>query len=107
MIIEVALTAYQCVHVYVCTSNILQAFGIFIAFIHVFLYQKVLYRVLFSCDIVLMVWKNFSVLKFLLRSLKDKLKIPPHLAYVATLPCNLSLIFCFDDINVSQGSVAT
>jgi len=32
---------------------------------------------------------------------------PPHLKYVATLPCNLSLIACFADINVSQGSVAT
>ena len=31
----------------------------------------------------------------------------PHLKYVATLPCNLSLIPCFADINVSQGSVAT
>ena len=31
----------------------------------------------------------------------------PHLKYVATLPCNLSLIACFADINVSQGSVAT
>jgi len=33
------------------------------------------------------------------------LTIPPHLKYVATLPCNLSLIACFADINVSQGSV--
>jgi len=32
---------------------------------------------------------------------------PPHLKYVATLPCNLSLMACFADINVSQGSVAT
>ena len=32
---------------------------------------------------------------------------PPHLKYVVTLPCNLSLITCFADINVSQGSVAT
>jgi len=31
----------------------------------------------------------------------------PHLKYVATLPCNLSLMACFADINVSQGSVAT
>jgi len=35
------------------------------------------------------------------------LTIPPHLKYVAILPCNLSLIACFSDINVSQGSVAT
>ena len=27
--------------------------------------------------------------------------------YVATLPCNLSLMACFADFNVSQGSVAT
>jgi len=32
---------------------------------------------------------------------------PPHLKYVATLPCNLSLLACFADVNVSQGSVAT
>ena len=33
---------------------------------------------------------------------------PPHLKYVAaTLPCNLSLMACFADINVSQGSVET
>jgi len=35
------------------------------------------------------------------------LTTPPHLQYVATLLCNLSLIACFADINVSQGSVAT
>ena len=35
------------------------------------------------------------------------LRAPPHLKYVATLPCNLSLMACFSDINVSQGSVAT
>jgi len=35
------------------------------------------------------------------------LTTPPHLKYVATLPCNLSLIACFADINVSRGSVAT
>ena len=32
---------------------------------------------------------------------------PPHLKRVATLPCNLSLMACFADSNVSQGSVAT
>jgi len=31
----------------------------------------------------------------------------PHLKYVATLHCKLSLMACFADINVSQGSVAT
>ena len=35
------------------------------------------------------------------------LRTPPHLKYVATLPCNLSLMACFANINVSQGSVAT
>jgi len=41
------------------------------------------------------------------------LKIPPHLKYVPTVPCNLSLITAlvcdcrsFSDISVSQGSVA-
>ena len=32
---------------------------------------------------------------------------PPHLKYVATLPCNISLMDYFTDIHVSQGSVAT
>jgi len=31
----------------------------------------------------------------------------PHLKYVATLPCNLSLVAYFADINVSHGSVAS
>jgi len=35
------------------------------------------------------------------------LTTPPHLKYVVTLPCNLSLIACFADANVSQSSVAT
>ena len=35
------------------------------------------------------------------------LTTPPNLKYVATLPFNLSLMACFADINVSQGSVAT
>jgi len=35
------------------------------------------------------------------------LTTPPHLQYVATLPCNLSLMGCFADIKVSKGSVAT
>jgi len=35
------------------------------------------------------------------------LSTPPHLKYAATLPRNLSLMACFADINVSQGSVAT
>jgi len=35
------------------------------------------------------------------------LTTPPYLKYAATLPCNMSLLACFADINVSQGSVAT
>jgi len=35
------------------------------------------------------------------------LTTPPRLKYVATLPCNLSLMACFADINVSEGSVST
>ena len=35
------------------------------------------------------------------------LTTPSHLKYVATLPCNLSLMACFADINISQGSLAT
>jgi len=35
------------------------------------------------------------------------LTIPTRLKYAATLPCNLSLMDCFADINVSRGSVAT
>ena len=32
------------------------------------------------------------------------LSTPPHLKYVAALPCNLSLMACFADINVSQNN---
>ena len=35
------------------------------------------------------------------------IKTPLHIKYVATLPCNLSLMACFVDINLSQGGVAT
>ena len=35
------------------------------------------------------------------------LTTPLHLKYVATLPCNLSIVACFADINVLHGSVAT
>jgi len=35
------------------------------------------------------------------------LTTPPDLKYIATLPCNLSLMARFADVNVSQGSVAT
>jgi len=51
--------------------------------------------------------------KFFTQRLSNKpfliwlLTTPPHLKYVATLPCNLPLMACFADVNVSQGSVAT
>ena len=35
------------------------------------------------------------------------LTTPPHLKYVATLPCDLSLMARSADINVLQGTVAT
>jgi len=35
------------------------------------------------------------------------LTTPPNLQYVVVLPCNLSLMTCFSDVTVSQGSVAT
>ena len=35
------------------------------------------------------------------------LTTPPHVKCVSILPCNLSLMACFADINVSKGSVAT
>jgi len=57
--------------------------------------------------------KYYSPIKKITHILSNKpfliwlLATPPHLKYVATLPCNLSLMACFPDINVSQGSVAT
>jgi len=51
--------------------------------------------------------------KFLIFRLSNKpfliwlLTTPSHLKYAATVPCNLSLMDCFADINVSQCSVAT
>jgi len=33
------------------------------------------------------------------------LTTPPHLKYVAVLPCNLSLMACFADVNVLKGNV--
>jgi len=35
------------------------------------------------------------------------LTTPPNLQHVASLPCKLSLMACFADIKISQGSVAT
>jgi len=40
---------------------------------------------------------------FLIRLLKTS----PQLKYTAALPCNLSIMACFGDINLSQGSAAT
>ena len=60
--------------------------------------------------------KYSPILFFFIHTLSNKpfliwlLTIPPHLKYIATqttLPYNLSLVACFTDINVSQGSVAT
>jgi len=57
--------------------------------------------------------KYSPMLNFFTRRLSNKtlficiLTTPPHVKYVATLPCNLSLMACFADIDVSQGSVAT
>ena len=57
--------------------------------------------------------KYSPMLIFFTRKLINKpfsswlIKILPHLKYVATLPCNLSLMACFADINVSPGIVAT
>jgi len=57
--------------------------------------------------------KYSPILIFLLLGLSNKpfliwlLTTPPHPKYAATLSCNLSLMACFADINVSQGSVAT
>jgi len=48
--------------------------------------------------------------KFFTHRLSNKLFLiwllttPPHFKYVATLPCNLLLMACFADINVSQGN---
>jgi len=57
--------------------------------------------------------KYSPILIFFTRRLSNKpflmwlLTTQPHLKYIATLPCNLSLMACFADNNVSQGSVAT
>ena len=56
--------------------------------------------------------RRFKNLKFT-HKLSDKpflirlLTTSSHLKYVATLPCNLSLMACFAYIIVSQGSAAT
>jgi len=67
------------------------------------------YNHIFACD-----FAKYSPIKFFFTlRLSNKpfliylLKTSPHLKYVATLPCNLSLMACFVDINVLQGSVVT
>jgi len=62
----------------------------------------------FACN-----FAKYSPIKKFTHRLSNKpfliwlLTTPPHLKYVATIPCNLSLMACFADIDVSQGSVAT
>ena len=46
--------------------------------------------------------RRLSNKPFLIRLLMT----PPHLKYLATLPCNVSLMACFDDID-DIGSIAT
>jgi len=61
---------------------------------------------------VLALCQIFADLKFFTHRLRNKpflislLTTPPHLKYVAALPCNLSLLGCLADINVSQGGGA-
>jgi len=63
--------------------------------------------------ILLVTLRNIHRFKKITHRLRNKpfliclLKTSPYLKYVATLPCNLSLMFSFADINVSQGTVAT
>jgi len=63
----------------------------------------------FACNFA----KYSPILIFFTHRLSNKpfliwlLTTPPHLKYAATLPYNLTLMACFADINVSQGSVAT
>jgi len=57
----------------------------------------------FACNFA----KFSQILKKFTHRLSNKpyliwlLTTPPHVKYVATLPCNLSLMACFADINVS------
>jgi len=63
--------------------------------------------------LLLVTLPNIHRLKNFTHILSNKLVLvwlsttPPHLKYIATLPCNLSLRACIADINVSQDSVAT
>ena len=66
-----------------------------------------------TTTLLLVTLPNIDRLKKFTRTLSNKpfliwlLTTQPDLKYVATLLCNLSIITCFADINVSQGSVAT
>jgi len=57
--------------------------------------------------------KHLVILKYFTDRLTNKPVLiwlsstPPHLKYVATLPCYLSLMSCFLTLMFSQGSVAT
>jgi len=58
-----------------------------------------------DCNFACQIFTDFNF--FSVTDSVIKLTTPPHLKYAATLPYKLSLIACFADINVSQGSVAT
>jgi len=66
-----------------------------------------------TTTLMLVTLPNIEILKKFTHRLSNKpfliwlLRTPPHLKYVATLPCNLSLMACFANVNVSHGSVAT
>jgi len=66
-----------------------------------------------TTTLMLVTLPNIEILKKITHRLSNKpfliwlLRTPPHLKYVATLFCNLSLMACFANVNVSQGSVAT
>jgi len=66
-----------------------------------------------TTTLLLVTLPNIHRLKKFTHTLSNKpfitwlLTTPPHLKYAAALPCNLSLMACFADVNVSQGSVAT
>ena len=66
-----------------------------------------------TTTLLLVTFPNIHRFKKFTRTLSNKpflislLTTQPHLKYVATLPCNSSLVACFADNNVLQGSVAT
>jgi len=66
-----------------------------------------------TTTLLLVTLPNIHQFYIFIRTLSNKpfliclLTTLPHLKCVATLSCNLSIMACFADINVSQGSVAT